>query len=112
MQPELSDDTNCTETSFHLTTPKANHQKTIGTKRKKTEINEVGGSNTGDPMVDVLKNISSSIPQVIPSTQDKLNCFANYIISEVRDLPQTIQEEFIDETIIRLLKIKRKNRKT
>ncbi|CAH1100002.1 unnamed protein product [Psylliodes chrysocephalus] len=78
-------------------------------KRKKTD----NQTENDLDVLGLLGKISNSVEQVTsasPNTRDKLDDFSSYMISELREFPEESREEFIDETIIRLLQIKRKLR--
>ncbi|CAG9762744.1 unnamed protein product [Ceutorhynchus assimilis] len=81
-------------------------------KRKKTEQPESGDSSE---VVNILSQISNSVSNVTntnsESKHDKLRDFANYLISELREFATDQREEFMDETVIRLLQSKRKYKK-
>lgn len=81
--------------------------------KKRTAQTDISEDNEDTEMLGILGKISSSMEKVTTTPPpDKITNFVKYVESEVRDLPGNVQEEFIDETVIRLLQHKRKCRST
>ncbi|XP_060529092.1 uncharacterized protein LOC132703698 [Cylas formicarius] len=66
--------------------------------------------NRADPFLEILNKISASIEDVSGNgvKPDKISYFGQYVCSEIRDLPANEVDEFMDDTITRLLQMKRK----
>lgn len=77
-------------------------------KRKRKIISESTAS-TDDDIVNVLKEMSSSV-KAVATASNKVKNFLQYVESEITDLADNEAEEFIDETLIRLLQVKRRCR--
>lgn len=77
-------------------------------KRKRKIISE-NTASTDDDIVNVLKEMSSSV-KAVATASNKVKNFLQYVESEITDLADNEAEEFIDETLIRLLQVKRRCR--
>lgn len=95
-------------TSVVSCTPKTTQipQCTKGKKRKAEQ-----GNADQEPWLGLLGDISNTIKAVGSVPHDKISKFSQYIEAEIRDLPSESAEEFMDETVIRLLQTKRKHKK-
>ncbi|XP_031327996.1 uncharacterized protein LOC116181335 isoform X2 [Photinus pyralis] len=80
------------------------------TPPRRTQKRKITQDNGKDPVIEILSKVSNSIEKVSNSAvaNDKFTDFARYLCAELREWPYDKANEFMDETLIRLLQTKRK----